>query len=331
MALDCSADSHESRTIRIRKARHQPHDSGQHSFSLSDRGVEVSPSLSVWAQALRTQLLGNHQLGQQPEPPRLRMGIAPLDQILAAQSPYFTTEGSSTLLFGKPGAGKADFLARFLFQSWIEDPDSSIIFGTWKRDPLNLISDLNTLSKEHPAVIRHFKKSQGSVENAIGSRLHVLDMRDPYFSLPRVMSSIVRSADHPSTGNPTSPYPVKRAGFFGLTNLNESPSARDEQWNFLRLLTRFLESRKVSNLLVDWPIGEQSQRNARPLAARLCANEILCEYDGTATQSKHDKTSKTAGIYQVTIMRANFHRLNADLRILPADIEIRHLAKKLDM
>ncbi|WP_153558144.1 hypothetical protein [Roseimaritima sediminicola] len=308
VALGCDGNALGSRTIQIRKARHQRHHAGNHDLTISHTGLFVSPSIPMWAQTLQSERERSPEAATTVDSSPLTIGVPPVDNAIQANTVSKFYTGSTTLVFGKAGTGKSDLLAKFFVEQWRQDPVSSVLFGTWKRDPRNVLRDLIDEASKDPQLKNQLSVGYNNLSSAILARLVTVDMRDPYFTIPTAMTKVVRSIDQ-WTDTPNIP-PVKRSGFFGLKNLNESPAARDEQWNFLRVLTRFLESREVSTLLIDWPMGDEENSSARPLAARLCANEIFCDYDPANEE------------YQLIVKRANFQRLTHNVKIHKSDLEV---------
>lgn len=258
------------RSLEVKKVRNQQHYIGTHDFDISEHGIVVFPSLHARSQGIRPA-----RSAAAPKPADyIPFGYQGIDDVIAPG----LDRGSTTLLWGAPGTYKTNLCAKFLLAGLADksSPNGRALFMTFKIEPAAF---RRFLGKEE-------KKQSAQIQPSAEARTDIIDARDP-FELPtsvftRIMKRVQECEDEK--------HAIERAVVFGLRRLDQLPAYHARAWHFLEVLVSFLQSHRISTLLVDWP--EEPTQVAPPIAIDLCASEI--------------KTSRNADRVVLDIRRRNY-------------------------
>ena len=305
-------DDFGRRLLEIRKARHQHHFIGRHDFRIDENGVKTFPSIATRAKILQLEFVREDGVKE------INFGLEKIDVIYKKDNVGRLYQGSTSIVWGPPGAGKSDLLIWFLVQQWREreSRDSRVLLVTTKinpdvvrRDIISLVSkDVGENGKEGLADV--FGREIGGIAEAVRNRFVVVDARNPFLLQSVTMASIVDAVDGREPDAEIK-WPSERAVLFGVSSLEEAVEIRDEQWRLFSVLVWYLGRRRVSTLLVDWPIGGKSgEKPERPRATKLCANELSIRY------------SETGPMYVIQVHRANYSSIEEPAEYSAAEFEI---------
>lgn len=260
--------------LEIKKARGQPHFIGKHDFDILPRkGIRVFPSLHARSQGIpRPERTDGGRLSPGRKKKTVAFGCKVIDEAIKPG----LTEGSTTLLWGPPGAYKTNLAANFLMHREPGTcPAPRALFVTFKIEPAAF---LELLRKEA-------RQTSESLDDCV-RRMEIVQARDPFELPTSVFTRIMEKIDQPSNGS----QEIQRAVIFGLRRLSQLPAYKGSEWQFLEVLVSFLHSKNILTLLVDWP--ETPTQEGPPIAIDLCANEL--------------RTRRTESEVKVQIQRRNY-------------------------
>lgn len=257
---------------------------GPHEFIIGSNGFRVYPSLRSVEKVSRKEKRKPALTG------RANFGIERLDRSLNSEGPtdgptddIGMLYGTSLLLKADPGSCKTELGVKFLIEGFKKGERGLFISCRIDKKALKGLKIFES-AKMH----NDFLKDSLSFINAI----------DPFMTPAQTMSLIRSEVETMEHGGE-----IRRAVIFGISVLDTLAAFRPQSLEFLQVLIKYFENKKISGIFIDWPPKSQEPMRLETPPTELAGNFIAGQID-----INRDKDKPPRQNMKMTLVRKE-HRL----------------------